>query len=347
MKCRTFRAATTYVSRLCVDCGELPSEHEVAPYNSAEVAVPALDEIRQACSCNAHEAAWFKLGFKTALAATPPAPSEPARQEKSRSKQLLEAGFTPRDTRTECDECGKKFSRLLLPIHGCDPAQPVPAGWVMLGPDGSRFQADTPFKAASAAQKHRVRVDPVAAKQFHDTIEELRKEGEAENARLEQMFGSLNCPACGGSGHVGDTAAALSTHPQPAQASTQVPVAEVINKGPMRQTEYSIKWLTHPKNLGAGTKLYASPVTTGEPAGAQAGEWRSHPASIDTDWYVSSDGKVLAEVGSINLGGGAPYYAVVGTKRLNHRYVARANAQRDVEAALTTMAAIPEAKEKP
>lgn len=27
MKCKTFRGATTYVSRLCVDCGKLPSEH--------------------------------------------------------------------------------------------------------------------------------------------------------------------------------------------------------------------------------------------------------------------------------------------------------------------------------
>lgn len=70
------------------------------------------------------------------------------------------------------------------------------------------------------------------------------------------------------------------------------------------------------------------------PQAAMPAEWRDHPASIDTDWFVSADGKVLAEVGSINLGGGSPYYAIVGTKRLDHRYVDRANAKRDVEAAI-------------
>lgn len=46
--------------------------------------------------------------------------------EKSLSQRMREAGFTPRDTRLECDGCGKKFSRLMLPIHDCDAAQPEP-----------------------------------------------------------------------------------------------------------------------------------------------------------------------------------------------------------------------------
>ena len=60
---------------------------------------------------------WSKAGFGQ------PQQPEP---EKSLSQRMREAGFTPRDTRLECDGCGKKFSRLMLPIHDCDAAQPEP-----------------------------------------------------------------------------------------------------------------------------------------------------------------------------------------------------------------------------
>ena len=46
--------------------------------------------------------------------------------EKSLSQRMREAEFTPRDTRLECDGCGKKFSRLMLPTHDCEVAQPEP-----------------------------------------------------------------------------------------------------------------------------------------------------------------------------------------------------------------------------
>ena len=45
-------------------------------------------------------------------------------QEKTRSQKMREAEYTKRDTRLECDGCGKKFSRLMLPIHDCESAQP-------------------------------------------------------------------------------------------------------------------------------------------------------------------------------------------------------------------------------
>jgi hypothetical protein len=51
----------------------------------------------------------------TALYAAPPAP------QPSRSKRLADAGFTRRDTRIECDECGKKVTPQFLPIHECAP----------------------------------------------------------------------------------------------------------------------------------------------------------------------------------------------------------------------------------
>ena len=43
--------------------------------------------------------------------------------EPTPSQQLAAAGFTRRDTRLECDECGCKFTRQMLPIHKCEPVQ--------------------------------------------------------------------------------------------------------------------------------------------------------------------------------------------------------------------------------
>lgn len=44
-------------------------------------------------------------------------------------RRLKAAGFTRRDERLTCDECGKKFSRQFLPIHKCEadeqPEQPA------------------------------------------------------------------------------------------------------------------------------------------------------------------------------------------------------------------------------
>lgn len=41
-----------------------------------------------------------------------------------RSQRRKEAGFAPRDTRLTCDECGKKFTRQMLPIHRCQTDAP-------------------------------------------------------------------------------------------------------------------------------------------------------------------------------------------------------------------------------
>lgn len=49
-------------------------------------------------------------------------PAQP-QSEPTRSQRMAEAGFTRRDTRLECDECGAKVSAQLLPIHKCA-AQP-------------------------------------------------------------------------------------------------------------------------------------------------------------------------------------------------------------------------------
>lgn len=39
----------------------------------------------------------------------------------TRSAALREAGFTPRDKRLTCDECGGPFTAQMLPIHRCEP----------------------------------------------------------------------------------------------------------------------------------------------------------------------------------------------------------------------------------
>lgn len=79
-----------------------------------------------------------------------------------------------------------------------------PSAWTIIGPNGERFTGESPLRAASAAARHRVKTDPVAAKHFHDAIASLQAENDAENERLMALHGTLNCPTCGGSGHIGD-----------------------------------------------------------------------------------------------------------------------------------------------
>lgn len=80
------------------------------------------------------------------------------------------------------------------------------ASWIVIGPDGSRFLAETPLRAANEANKHRGRLifDPAKAQELQAAIDQIRADSAAENDRLLAKYGYLNCPTCGGSGHVGD-----------------------------------------------------------------------------------------------------------------------------------------------
>lgn len=67
--------------------------------------------------------------------------------EPTLSQQLAAAGFTRRDTRLECDECGGKFTRQMLPIHKCEPVQEgnsqdsnEPVAWIHTDPDMPRVK---------------------------------------------------------------------------------------------------------------------------------------------------------------------------------------------------------------
>jgi hypothetical protein len=46
--------------------------------------------------------------------------------QESRSKRMAAAGFTPRDSRLTCDECGAKFTAQMAPLHECAQKHPVP-----------------------------------------------------------------------------------------------------------------------------------------------------------------------------------------------------------------------------
>ncbi len=89
---------------------------------------------------------------------------------------------------------------------------PSTTEWTVIAPDGTRFTGPTPFKAALPASKYRLEIDPVAAAKFAEVIDQIAEEGEAERDQCMRDYGTLDCPHCGGSGHIADAMAA-----QPAQ----------------------------------------------------------------------------------------------------------------------------------
>lgn len=76
--------------------------------------------------------------------------------------------------------------------------------WTVIAPDGTKFTGPTPLKAALPASKYRLEIDPVAAKKFMEVIEQHRQTGEREHDECMAKYGTLDCPHCGGSGHIGD-----------------------------------------------------------------------------------------------------------------------------------------------
>lgn len=81
-------------------------------------------------------------------------------------------------------------------------AQPATTEWTVIAPDGTRFTGPTPLKAALPASKYRLEIDPVAAVKFMEIIDQEADRQEAEQCMRD--YGTLDCPACGGSGHIGD-----------------------------------------------------------------------------------------------------------------------------------------------
>ncbi len=77
------------------------------------------------CPCRDGDTCHYKDGADGTKAwATQPQQAAP-----SRSQRMRDAGFTPRDNRLECDECGQKVMAQFMPIHKCaqQAAQPQQA----------------------------------------------------------------------------------------------------------------------------------------------------------------------------------------------------------------------------
>lgn len=90
----------------------------------------------------------YMLGVIEALAAQQGA--------QPRSQKMREAGFTARDNRLTCDECGAKFTAQFAPLHKCETpaAQAEPVAW-MWTPKGEFYKPEgedaTPLYAAPQA----------------------------------------------------------------------------------------------------------------------------------------------------------------------------------------------------
>ena len=89
--------------------------------------------------------------------------------------------------------------------------------------------------------KHLAR-DIADAAKFAEVIEQIREEGEREHDECMEKFGTLDCPHCGGSGHIGDVQAAVEPVGK---------VLEVAADGSF-QTGFF-------EELPVGTLLYTSP----------------------------------------------------------------------------------------
>lgn len=109
-------------------------------------------------------------------------------------------------------------------------AHPVPRPntqeprWTITAPDGTMFYGDTPLRAASQASKYRLEIDPIAQEAFLETIEKIRQEGEDEARECRAKYGTLDCPSCGGSGHIADT------HPAPQDIALRKAAQAVIDR---------------------------------------------------------------------------------------------------------------------
>ena len=110
------------------------------------------------------------------------------------------------------------------------PQAPAPAHatgrWTVISPDGKVFTGESAHRAANEANKHLRATDPAEAQKWADMLDRLRAENEAENERLLAEHGTLNCPACGGSGHIGD----VSEFPAPAHSPTGQQIVEALRE---------------------------------------------------------------------------------------------------------------------
>lgn len=97
--------------------------------------------------------------------------------------------------------------------------------WTLIAPDGARFSGPTPGKTAIEAGKHHMETDPEAREKFLRAIKQIAEEGRQEREQCMRDYGTLECPHCGGSGHIADAVA--NGFPPPAQPVKQLTEKEI------------------------------------------------------------------------------------------------------------------------
>ena len=145
--------------------------------------------------------------------------------EPSRSQKMREAGFTARDTRLTCDECGAKFTRQFAQLHEC--AKPEPSKCHVCGatewPCG---EIDCPGRCRKPLAAPEPSAQAVAHPS-HQTVREWMPVSEA--LRLSDLWTTGDLDNCGqwraAIKVLADEVRALAASPQPEPSAQGEPVA--------------------------------------------------------------------------------------------------------------------------
>ena len=118
----------------------------------------------------------------------------PEVKEKSRSQKMRDAGFTKRDTRLTCDECGAKFTPQFAPLHECPPApqpQASPQAPVAYMWTEAWMTPDSPNGPAEYDSEQMFSLDPPSDEAIAVTPLYERPQPQAPSARMTRGIGGL------------------------------------------------------------------------------------------------------------------------------------------------------------
>lgn len=109
-------------------------------------------------------------------------------------------------------------------------ATPASAGepsevWVIRAPDGRTWSGETAFRAASLASRETR--TPEQAANLLAGLQALQERADAEMAAEHEH---LNCPACGGSGHIDDVRALPAVPPAAVGGETDTTLAHSVQR---------------------------------------------------------------------------------------------------------------------
>ena len=93
------------------------------------------------------------------------------------SELLRAAGYTQRDTSLECDECGRKFSTQMLPIHKCEPIDPH----MIAAEDRYPSETAVPLTITDDGVIKTTPKDVLATKRARRQLDAIRQMGDGSN----------------------------------------------------------------------------------------------------------------------------------------------------------------------